>query len=182
MGVFIGDTGGDRKFELPPAGAQPAVCAHVFDMGMIDDGYGQKSHRLALVFQLQAKDSRGNRFTVSRDYLASTNEKATLRKHLESWRTKAFTPAEVKQFDVAVLQGKPCLVNIVHKAGKKDSSKVYANIDGIMRLPAGMTVDPPQNCQVPKWLQRKKAENEGPIAGSEGFDEGEVNTDPDLPF
>lgn len=180
MAVMIGDTGADRVFEVAPAGPQPAVCAHVYDMGMVNDGYGTQ-HRVALVFQLAAKDSNGRRFVVSRDYLASTNEKATLRKHLESWRTKAFTDDQVKQFNLSMLEGKPCLLSIVHAHGKKDPTKTYANINGIMRLPEGMTVSAPDNCQVPKFLVRKKAEAQGPTAGSEGFDEGEVGTD-DMPF
>jgi hypothetical protein len=65
------------------------------------------------------------------------HEKASLRKWLESWRGKAFTEDESKQFDVAKLVGAPCLLNVIHKE-KKDGNK-RADIASVSTMPKGMT-------------------------------------------
>jgi hypothetical protein len=71
------------------------------------------------------------------------NEKANLRAFLTSWRGKAFTEEEAKDFDVAKLIGAPCLLNIIHKQGRKDPSKVFDEISSATPIPKGM-VCPPQ--------------------------------------
>jgi hypothetical protein len=74
--------------------------------------------------------------TIGAKYTLSLHEKATLRKLLQSWRGKAFTPDELKKFDVTTVVGKPCLLSVSH--APKDGGGVYANIDTAMRLPPGM--------------------------------------------
>jgi hypothetical protein len=70
----------------------------------------------------------------SEQYTVSFNEKATLRKHLESWRGKPFTEADFagppNGFHLAKLIGIPALGQIVHQ--HKDGN-TYANLNSIMR-------------------------------------------------
>jgi hypothetical protein len=72
----------------------------------------------------------GSKFTLS------LHEKAGLRKILQSWRGKAFTPEELKRFDVTTILGKPCLITVTH--APKDGGGVYANIGAVAKLPAGV--------------------------------------------
>lgn len=73
-------------------------------------------------------------FLVSKDYTLSFNDKATLKKDLESWRGKPFTPEELFQFDERKVVGAPCMLTIIHreKEGKK-----FANISNITKLLKG---------------------------------------------
>ena len=64
-------------------------------------------------------------------YTLSLSEKANLRRDLENWRGKAFTPEELKGFDISKLLGKPCQIGVTHDT--KDG-KTYANISGVMGL------------------------------------------------
>jgi hypothetical protein len=65
----------------------------------------------------------GSKFTLS------LHEKASLRKILQSWRGKAFTPEELKKFDVTTILGKPCLITVTHEP--KDGGGVYANVGAV---------------------------------------------------
>jgi hypothetical protein len=58
--------------------------------------------------------------------------------HLGEVRT--FTEDEAKAFDITKLLGKPCMLNIIHKPGKADPSKVYEQIAGVTSVPKGFDV------------------------------------------
>jgi hypothetical protein len=71
----------------------------------------------------------------------SLNEQANLRSILEGWRGKAFSEEELAGFDIAALLGKPCLVDIEHKAKRNGNMKskvksVNASPAGRLRLPS----------------------------------------------
>jgi len=61
-----------------------------------------------------------------------------MRKFLESWRGKAFTEEEAKAFDISVLIGKPCMINVIHKVSQK-SGKTYAEIASVSPMMKGIT-------------------------------------------
>ena len=76
------------------------------------------------------------------------NEKATLRKHLESWRGKGFTPDDFSgpgRFDIKNIVGKACMLSVVHAT--KDGN-TYSNIAGIAAMPKGMKAPPQINPSV----------------------------------
>ena len=77
---------------------------------------------------------------VSEEYTLSLADSSNLRKMLVSWRGKDFTVEEAEAFDLTVLLGQPCMINIIHKPAKSDPSKIYANIGSISRVPKGMAV------------------------------------------
>jgi hypothetical protein len=66
------------------------------------------------------------------------NEKSTLRALLTGWRGKAFSEEEAKEFDVAKLLGKPCMISIFHQASKSNPDKVYERIASISPVMKGM--------------------------------------------
>lgn len=122
------------------AGPHAAVCCDVVDLGVWQDQFPGRPPRdvrkIRLVFQTSEIRADGQRFTVSRMFSASLNEKATLRKFLESWRGRPFTPEELSGFNLVKLIGAPALVQVKHRQ-KQD--KTYADVDSIMQLPRGMT-------------------------------------------
>jgi hypothetical protein len=62
-------------------------------------------------------------------------EKANLRKDLESWRSRKFTPEEVKGFNLNNVLGVWAMISIVHD---ERDQKTYANISGVMKVPDAM--------------------------------------------
>jgi hypothetical protein len=121
--------------ELPPPGPTPAVCWKVFDVGMQASTQGNPRHRLLVYWEIDVRytsgDYKGKRMLVSQEYTASLSQKGYLRRDLESWRSKPFTEQELQGFDIYTVEGKPCLLNIIHNPGK--DSKVWANVQGVMK-------------------------------------------------
>ncbi len=89
-------------------------------------------------------DEKGEQpLVISKEYSLSMNEKANLRKMLASWRGKDFSKEEAEAFDICKLVGAPCMLNIIHKPGVKDPTKIYEEIGSISPMPKGV-VCPPQ--------------------------------------
>jgi len=119
---------------------------------------------------------RGKRFVVTNTYTASLNEKANLRRDLESWRGRPFTAEELQGFDLEKVVGKPCMLNLVAKTTAK--GKTWTGIAAIMPLPKDaekLTPETPRD-YVPKWisalLHTEQAES---VATDPSFDD-------DIPF
>lgn len=149
MSTYASDSGG-KDFAPVPEGSHLAICDMFVDLGLQDSSYnGQNKtqHKIYLRWQIPAlrltyeKDgiqhegpmSIGSKFTLS------LHEKAALRKILQSWRGRAFTPDELKKFDVTTILGKPCLITVTH--AQREGGGVYANVGAVAKLPPG--VDPP---------------------------------------
>lgn len=158
MAIIVTDNG--IKREPTPCGAIPAVCTNVYDLGM-QPGYeeGTVVHKVVIAWELaevmkEPSEFQGKRFVVSQTFTASLNEKSNLRKVLESWRGRGFTPDELRGFDLEKIIGVPCLLNIVPKT--KADGTVTAVIAAVMPLPRGvepMTPELPRD-HVPKWIQK----------------------------
>lgn len=133
-------TAGDSKTYTPaPEGTHQAVCVDVIDKGILEVTYAgktKKQHKVSLAWQLAELRDDAKRFLVYKRYTLSLNEKATLRKDLESWRGKKFTRDEEMGFDVESVIGANCLVNVQHNTVQ---DKTYANVTAVMALPKGMT-------------------------------------------
>ena len=151
MAVIVRDNGKD--FERIEPGLHHAVCSHVIDLGLQDTKYGPK-HKIAICFELEEKMQDGRPFMQSKIYGASLNEKANLRHDLESWRGKKFADAEIGGFDVEVLVGVNCMLNIVEEV---KGDKTYTNISAVIKCPSGTPKITPVGQPIPEWL-RKKAE------------------------
>jgi hypothetical protein len=138
---------GGKEFEQPPAGNHIARCYQVIDLGTQAGEYQGKpneqrkvSIRWELCNELMTDgEMAGKPFSVGKIYTASLSEKATLRHHLESWRGKAFTDAELMGFDSAKLLGVPCMVNV----GLTEKNK--AKVLSVAAVPKGMTATPQVN-------------------------------------
>jgi len=139
--AIIAKASGDGSNSIPaPAGVHQAVCVDVIDKGMVEvPGYDgkppAKKHLITLAWQINKLRDDGKRFVLYRRYTLSLNEKAALRRDLESWRGRAFTREEEAGFDVENVIGKNCLINVQHNT--KDA-KTYANVISVMPLIEGM--------------------------------------------
>jgi hypothetical protein len=166
-------------FEICPAGNHVGICNAVIDLGL-QPGRGQypaPKHEVYVRFELptervsyqkDGKDIEGP-MSIGRSFTASMNEKANLRKFVESWFGKKFpTDDAAASFDFANLLGRKCLLNVTHS---EKGGKVYANINAATPIPKGMTADYPQHNKsmffdlsapdqmayqaLPEWLRKK---------------------------
>lgn len=169
--------GFDRK--LVPQGTHLATCYSMIQLGTVEQEYMGETkmlHKVMLTFEIPEetitikKDDKEVELpmSISKEYTFSMGDKATLRKDLESWRGKAFTEEEAKNFEIDVLLSKPCLLNIVHKTSR--SGKERAEIAGISPLMKGMAKPTQINKSVlfsfdtwdlevfnslPEWIRKK---------------------------
>lgn len=143
--IVSGNTGG-KDFTIHPAGVFPARCTRIIELGTTNtewEGKAKKSRKIAFSFEsaeLMGQDEgefAGKPYLITARFTASLGEKANMRKSLEAWRGRKFTPVELEAFNLHNVLGKPCMVNMVH--GNGDQGKVYSNIASMMPLPAGLT-------------------------------------------
>lgn len=144
-----------------PAGNHIARCYEMIQIGTIVETTGiyagKESHKVRLTWEtpneLHDFGKGPQPFSISKEFTLSMNEKATLRKMLESWRGKAFTEDEAKRFDITKLLGVPCMVNVIHK--KSGTGKDYADISSISVMPKGIAcpaqVNPSRLLSFDEW-------------------------------
>jgi hypothetical protein len=142
---IIATSSGTKSFEPVEAGNHPARCISMVHIGTIKEniqGKDKELNKVRLTFELPTetkvfKEGEGEQpYIVSKEYTLSLSDKANLRRDLESWRGKAFTEDEAKNFDICKLLGVPCMLNIIHKVSKS-SGNTYAVISSISKMPKG---------------------------------------------
>jgi len=146
MKIIASNTGGST-YEPVPAGTYIARCFSMVHIGTVMEqfqGESKLQNKVRISWELPTetkvfKEERGEEpYTLGKEFTLSLNEKATLRKFLESWRGKAFTEEEAKSFDISALLGKPCMLNVIHKVSQK-SGKTYAEIASVSPMMKGIT-------------------------------------------
>lgn len=141
--IIAKDNGGGADFEVPEAGNYLARCFQMVEVGHIlafkDDK--KKTHKVILGFELptlmaEFKAGEGEKpYYVNKEMTLSLNKKASMRKFLEDWRGKPLTEEEASEFELTVLVGAPCWLNIKHRQGKGDKAdRTYLDIAGIAPL------------------------------------------------
>jgi hypothetical protein len=176
MSIIAKASGGN--FIPAPEGTWSAVCVDVVDLGVIESDWGgekKKQHKIRIVWQIEEVMADNRPYVAGRRYTLSLHKKATLRKDLESWRGRQFTPEELEGFDVETVIDVPCLLNIIQE--KKDG-ETYSNVTGIMRLPKGMVAIKPRDYVRVK--DRKPQDQTGRHYDSDPNEFG--ITDDDVPF
>jgi len=146
MSIILTAGSSGPKSDPVPAGTHSAVCYGIVDLGTQEsEQYGPK-HKLIILWEIADEriEIKGQSLPrgISKRYTASLNEKATLRKDLESWRGRQFTAAELAGWDIAGILGKSCLLNVIHQETPRGR---FANIAGVMPLPKGMPPKQPEN-------------------------------------
>jgi hypothetical protein len=145
MGIVAKNSGFTR--DLVPAGNYIARCYKMIEIGTVAEtinGQTKTMHKVRIGWELPTETkvfdpAKGEQpLVVDQEYTLSMNEKANLRKMLESWRGKGFTEKEAEAFDITALLGKPCMLNIIHTVSKSNST--YEKIAGVTAVPKGITV------------------------------------------
>ncbi len=153
--MFLPEPSG-KQFTPAPAGNHIALCYRFVDLGtQAVDWQGQQKlqHKVMLSWELPNElmtdgELAGQPYTIHQRYTWSMSEKATLRKHLESWRGKAFTDEDfvgAKRFDIKNIVGKACMLSVVHVT---KNGSTYSNILGVAAMPKGMKAPPQINPSV----------------------------------
>jgi len=149
MGLMAKNNEGPER-EPIPEGLYLGVCYLIADLGTHTDERWNKDIRKVQIgweipelppIEYQDKDTGeriSRRQAVWKRYTLSLHEKAALRKHLESWRGKAFTQDELYGFDLQKVLGASCQLQIIHNTSDK-SGKVYANVANVIQVPKGTT-------------------------------------------
>lgn len=172
--------GSGGTFTPCPQGVHQAVCVDVVDMGILEvtwNGQTKKQHKVRIVWQVEELMEDGKPFIVQTRYTASLHEKARLRKDLESWRGRAFTDAELKSFDLEVLLGVNCLLNVVQVT--KDG-KTFSNVTAVMPLKKGMEKIAPTSYT--RYVDRKEHDQRPNDNHDDGGEYAAPITDDDIPF
>lgn len=131
-----------------PAGTHVARCYGIIDLGtQYSERFGNWSRKVQFQFELpnELMDD-GRPLAISKKYTLSLNEKANLRKDLESWLGRTITEQEEKEgFALGSMLGAPCLLSVIHA---ESGGKTYANIAGVMSVPKGTAVPEQSNPMV----------------------------------
>jgi hypothetical protein len=100
-------------------------------------GQVRYQHKIKLGWEIHGSDDAGKplkmmdgrHFSIFKNYSLSWSEKGELRIDLESWRGKAFTQQEMRQFDLKSVLGAWCMLNVIERAGQ--NGNIYACVEGI---------------------------------------------------
>lgn len=171
--MIIRETRSESTFKLPPSGSHLGRLYRILDLGTQKvewQGAIKMQRKLMFSFELHGEDNDGNALTlddgkplmISKRYTMSLGEQSTLRKDLESWRGKKFTPEELQGFDISVLLGKFAMCNVTHNDRE---GKTYANLSGLSQVPAAL-----------KKLPEPKGVNELFILSLDEFDQAKFDS------
>ncbi len=142
MGLMAKSSGSSRT--PAPAGTHVAVCFGLIDLGTQVGNYEGKDtrrHQVWIWWELSDEVTEdGKPVTVGGFYTISLHEKATLRKMLESWRGRPFTPDELNGFHLSNIVGKPCMLSIIHET-KRDGN-VREKITSVSAVPKSVKPGP----------------------------------------
>jgi hypothetical protein len=203
---IVAKGGAGTNYEAPPTGVHPAICIDIIDLGNVKTpfkdektGADKWQHQVQAVWQLYVEDNDGKEvtredgkpFRVSKFYNLSLNEKANLRKDLESWRGKRFKDEEVVDgFDVEKVIGLQCQLGLVSKDTANGERII---VDAVMpkhrrdpSIEAEKDFVREKDRPGGRDTRSPKAEGEGGTAESEAVDDlpdlPDLGDNDDLPF
>ena len=136
--------GGGGDFTPVPQGMHLARCYRVVDLGTQESTYlGTVKHlpKVMLQFEVHGEDDDGNPIvtakgepmSISKNFTLSLAEMATLRKDLQTWRGREFTPEELRGFELKNVLGAWAMISVIKAMG--NNGKEYTNIAAIMSVP-----------------------------------------------
>lgn len=159
------------SFMPAPQGVHAGVCVDVRDIGTVETPWGKKA-KIAIVWEIEAVMEDGRRFVISKWYTKALNDKSNLFKDLTSWRGKAFTPEELKGFDVEKVIGAPCQLVVVH--AQKKNGGVRSSVTAVVTAPKDKRLAP--SGQFIRWKDRPENQQR-PNAGHGGGEGGPYEDD-----
>lgn len=158
------------EFKPVAEGLHPATCISVYDLGtQHSEKFGTDSRQILIQWELadEEREFEGEKYNakVSKTLTLSMNQKSNLRKMVESWRGKKMSDEEAAKFDVLLLAGKPCMIQVTNTTG--GNGKTYANIAAVVSVPKGVIVPAPMARvqtyemgqplpeRLPEWIMEK---------------------------
>ncbi len=137
MSLIAKDSGGESSFTPVPPGMHLARCYRVVDLGtQKTEWQGQIKYlsKVMVQFEVHGEDergrplvtSKGELMSISKNYTRSLAEKATLRKDLQAWRGRDFTPDELRGFELKNILGVWAMIAVAKSMG--NNGKEYTNI------------------------------------------------------
>ena len=159
------------NYSLPAQGTHLARCIMVCDLGYQKTTFGPKL-QVRVAFELlkstyETGEGEVKPHVIGQNYTNSSYEKSNLMKHLSSWLGDEVTRAGTDEFDLLMVVGRPCMVNVIHN---QSGDKTYANIASVVALPEGVECpeavneliqystedhDDIQFSKLPDWLKEK---------------------------
>ena len=136
--------GGGGDFTPVPQGMHLARCYRIVDLGTQETSYQGKVKNLAKVmlqFEVHGEDEngkpivtdKGEPMSISKNFTLSLGEMATLRKDLQTWRGREFTPEELRGFELKNVLGAWAMISVIKAMGT--NGKEYTNIAAILSVP-----------------------------------------------
>jgi hypothetical protein len=146
MSLTARDSGGGSFTPVAP-GMHLARCYRIVDIGTQKTEYqGQIKHqqKVMMQFEVHGEDDNGNPMvtskgeplSISKNFSLSLAEKATLRKDLQAWRGREFTPEELRGFELKNVLGAWCMLTVAKAIG--NNGKEYTNIISINPVPVAI--------------------------------------------
>jgi hypothetical protein len=107
---------------------------------------GQVKHlqKVMLQFEVHGEDdngkplvtAKGEPMSISKNFTLSLSEKATMRKDLQAWRGRDFTPEELRGFELKNVLGAWAMITASKAVG--NNGKEYTNIVSINPVPVAI--------------------------------------------
>lgn len=134
---------GSKEFKNSPPGSHLGRLYKIVDLGTQQgewEGKATYARKMIFYFELHGEDDKGQPLTnddgkpliVTKYYNASLGEKATLRKHLQTWLNLDFNKMP-EGFDLEKILGKFAMINVT--TYQKDG-KTRASVEGLSAVPA----------------------------------------------
>jgi len=159
MSLIAKETVG-TDFKQAPNGNHVGRCYQIIDIGTQHGEYlGEPTSRQQIImrwelpYETEVFDGAEKPLVVSKFYTNSLSDKANLRRDLEAWRGKTFTPKELEGFNVVNVLGAACVVSVLQ------NEKGKATVKGVAALPKGTTCPPAFNApsffSIDDWSDEK---------------------------
>lgn len=133
MSIIVNINSG-ADFEPVSEGVHQAVLADIVDLGVLQTAFGPKD-KVQFIWLSDEADETGRTKYLFKRYTKSLHEKASLRKDVKAILGKDI---DGSSFDVESLLGRTNSLVVQHSEG--NDGKVYANIIGIMKPTAKLTI------------------------------------------
>lgn len=155
--------GSDAKYKSHPEGQFVGQCVDTIALGeKVQDFPGTVPYLAAvcaIVFRTgERNEATGDFIDIAKEYTVSMGPKANLRKDLEQWRGKPYTPEQIEAgVPLDKLTGNHALLSISHRTSQK--GRTYANITACVGVPAAMKATAPTYADYKReayWQERKK--------------------------
>jgi len=135
------DSGGG--FTPHSEGQHGVVCVDVINLGTKLETFPgaepREVDKVALVFASGERQEAGQLVLLTVEMTLSMNEKANLRKFLESWRGRSYTAEQAeKGVPLEKLQGNTALVSVEHITTK--TGRRFAKVQSVAPLPQAMAM------------------------------------------